>query len=549
MRWGLARSSCWASALALLMVTVAEAAGEKSAKPSELIFIVQIVLLIAVGRGLGEIMQRIGQASVIGELLAGLLLGPSLFGWLWPSAHEAIFPQTPEQKALIEGLARFGILLLLLLTGMETDLKLVRKIGRAAVTISVAGIVVPFACGFALGQFLPENLLPHPEARLVASLFLGTALSISSVKIVAVVVREMDFMRRNVGQIIVATAIIDDTIGWIIIAVIFSLASRGSIDLTSVGKAVLGTAVFLVFSFTIGRRLVFRLIRFANDNLISSSPVVTVILLLMSAMALITHLIGVHTVLGAFVAGVLVGESPILTKQIDERLRGLIASLFMPVFFGLAGLSADLTILKDPGLLFLTMLLVLIASLGKFGGAYAGGSVGGLTRRECFALASGMNARGSTEVIIATIGLSMGVLSQNMFSMIVTMAILTTMAMPPMLRAALARLPLGKDEKVRMEREELEEKGFVANLERLLLAVDESANAKFAAHIAGLLAGARGLPITVLHVGSRARQQKGRDEEESHEAVVKRAAETVSTDDHDDAGRVDVTTRVRKSGL
>jgi Kef-type K+ transport system membrane component KefB len=207
------------------MITAAGAAAEKSTRPSEFIFIVQIVLLIAVGRGLGEIMQRLGQPSVIGELLAGLLLGPSLFGWLWPAAQNAIFPPAAEQKALIEGLAHFGILLLLLLTGMETDLKLVRRVGRAAITISVAGILVPFFCGFALGQFLPEILLPHPEQRLVASLFLGTALSISSVKIVAVVVREMNFMRRNVGQIIVATAVIDDTIGWIIIAIIFSLAS------------------------------------------------------------------------------------------------------------------------------------------------------------------------------------------------------------------------------------------------------------------------------------------------------------------------------------
>ena len=289
MRWGPAQSSCWALALVLLMITVAEAAGEKSAKPSEFIFIVQIVLLIAIGRGLGEIMQRIGQPSVIGELLAGLLLGPSLFGWLWPEAQSAIFPQTPEQKAMIEGVAQFGILLLLLLTGMETDLKLVRRVGKAAIAISIAGIAVPFICGFLLGQFLPQNLLPHPEARLVASLFLGTALSISSVKIVAVVVREMNFMRRNVGQIIVATAVIDDTIGWIIIAIIFSLASRGSLDLFSVGQAVLGTLSFLAVSFTIGRRLVFQLIRWANDHLVSSAAVITVILLLMSGMALTTH--------------------------------------------------------------------------------------------------------------------------------------------------------------------------------------------------------------------------------------------------------------------
>ena len=537
----------WAVIALLLMVSAADADGEKSARPSEFIFLVQITLLIAVGRGLGELMQRIGQPSVMGELLGGLLLGPSLFGWVWPAAQSAIFPASGEQKALIDGVAQFGILLLLLLTGMETDLKLVRKVGRAAITISIAGIALPFACGFGLGEFLPESLLPHPEARLVASLFLGTALSISSVKIVAVVVREMNFMRRNVGQIIVATAIIDDTIGWIIIAMIFSLASRGSLDIFSVGQALLGTLVFLGVSFTIGRRLVFWLIRWANDNLVSSAAVITVILLLMSAMAMITHLIGVHTVLGAFIAGVLVGESPILTQQIDERLRGLIASLFMPVFFGLAGLSADLTVLKDPNLFLLTGALILIASVGKFGGAFAGGALGGLTRKESFALASGMNARGSTEVIIATIGLSMGVLSQNLFSMIVTMAILTTMAMPPMLRAALSRLPLGKAEKERLEREAVEEKGFVANLERLLLAVDESANAKFAAHIAGLLAGARGLPITVLHVGSRARsQEKNREDEGSHETVVRNAAKAIAEIDEESTGDVDVTTRARK---
>lgn len=549
MRWRLLRSIFWTCVALLLMVAVAGAGADsqKSAKPSEFLLIVQIALLLAVGRGLGEIMQRIGQPSVIGELLAGLLLGPSLLGWLWPAAQSAVFPPAPEQKALLEGIAQFGILLLLLLTGMETDLKLVRKVGRAAVAISIAGIVVPFLCGFALGQFLPENLLPHPEARLVASLFMGTALSISSVKIVAVVVREMNFMRRNVGQIIVATAVIDDTIGWIIIAIIFSLASHGSLDILAVAQAVLGTLAFLAISFTIGRRLVFQLIRWANDTLVSSAAVITVILLLMSGMALITHLIGVHTVLGAFVAGVLVGESPILAHQIDDRLRGLISSLFMPVFFGLAGLSTDLTVLKDPNLLLLTAALILIASVGKFGGAFVGGAIGGLSRKESLALASGMNARGSTEVIIATIGLSMGVLSQNLFSMIVTMAILTTMAMPPMLRAALAQLPLTKDEKARLEREEAEQKGFVANLERMLLAVDESVNAKFASHIAGLLAGARELPITVLHVGPRAKhQERKRAEQESHETAVKNAAKAVAQADEDSMGNVEVTTRARQ---
>jgi nucleotide-binding universal stress UspA family protein len=281
--------------------------------------------------------------------------------------------------------------------------------------------------------------------------------------------------------------------------------------------------------------------------------VIAVILLLMGGMALATHLIGVHMVLGAFVAGVLVGESPILTRHIDLQLRGLIMGLFMPVFFGLAGLSADLTILKDPTLLALTFALIAIASVGKFTGAFIGGAFGGMTRWESLALACGMNARGSTEVIVATIGLSMGVLTQNLFTMIVTMAVLTTLAMPPMLRWVLVRLPLSKEEGARLEREEFEAKGFVANLERLLLAVDESANGKFASRLTGLIAGARGIPTTVLHVGRKAgRQEEKRGNEKSAEATVKAGARTTAAVEEEaeekKPSKVEVLTRVKKTG-
>jgi Kef-type K+ transport system membrane component KefB/nucleotide-binding universal stress UspA family protein len=489
---------CSCAAVLLLSTLPAFAADSPQSGPSEAIFLAQLVILMLVGRLLGEAMQRIGQPSVMGQLLAGILLGPSLLGWLWPDLQHWIFPAAKEQKSMIDAVSQFGILLLLLLTGMETDLKLVRKVGRAAASVSLTGVAVPFGCGVGLGLLLPESLLPDPGKRLLTSLFLGIALSISSIKIVAAIVREMNFTRRNLGQVIVASAIMEDTIGWIIIAITFGLAEAGTIDLANVAKSVLGTAVFLTASFTIGRPLVFYAIRFANDNFKSDFPVITTILVIMGAMALTTHFIGVHTVLGAFTAGVLIGESPILTKHIDEQLRGLIVAFFMPVFFGTAGLSADLTVLKDPQLLMLALGLIAIASIGKFAGAFVGGKIGGLTRAEGLALACGMNARGSTEVIVASIGLAMGALTQNLFTMIVTMAFVTTMGMPPMLRWSLARVPLGKAEKERLEREEFEAKGFVSNLERLLLVVDESPNGKFTSHVAGLIASRGGLPTTVL---------------------------------------------------
>jgi Kef-type K+ transport system membrane component KefB/nucleotide-binding universal stress UspA family protein len=470
---------------------------------SEALFLAQIVLLLLVGRLMGEAMQRIGQPAVMGQLIAGILLGPSVFGAIWPGAQRALFASSPQQQSMIDAVSQLGILMLLLLTGMETDLKLVKQARRAAISTSVSGILVPFACGFALGELLPAAMLPKPDQRIITSLFLGTALSIASVKIVAMVVREMGFMRRNVGMALIASAIVDDTIGWVIVAIISGLAVHGRVDALALGESVLGTAIFLAASFTLGRRLVFSIIRWTNDSFVSEVPVVTAILVIMGTMALTTYLIGVNTVLGAFVAGILIGESPILTRHINEQLRGLVVALFMPIFFSLAGLHADLTHLRDSTLFFLTIGLILIASLGKFAGAFFGGAIGGLRARECLALGCGMNARGSTEVIVASIGLSMGALSQDLFTMIVAMAVVTTMAMPPSLRWAFSRLPLRSDERVRLEREAFEATGFVTNIERLLVAADDSANGKLARRLADMLARSRGIPMTVLHLGRR----------------------------------------------
>ena len=364
------------------LTSVAYAVEPNASGRSEALFFAQLGLLLLIGRGLGEIMQKLGQPAVMGQLLGGVLLGPSVLGLVWPDFQHTLFPGTPEQKSMINAVSQLGILMLLLLTGMETDLRLVRRVGRAAIAVAAAGVTLPFICGFALGEMLPDSILPNPQARFVSSLFLATALSISSIKIVAMVVREMNFMRRDVGQIIVASAILEDSSGWIIIAISFGLASSGTIDVRSAMFAILGTLLFMAFSLTVGRRVVFWLIRWTNDNFASEYAVITVILLIMIAMALITYAIGVQTVLGAFVAGVLVGELPILTRHIDQQLRGLIAALFMPVFFGLSGLSADLTILKNPNLLLLAVGLIVIASFGKFAGAFVGGKLGGLNREN-----------------------------------------------------------------------------------------------------------------------------------------------------------------------
>jgi Kef-type K+ transport system membrane component KefB/nucleotide-binding universal stress UspA family protein len=497
-------SALGALTLSFLPIGTAFAATPEGSAPSDAVFVAEIVVLLIVGRALGELMHRVGQPAIVGQLLAGILVGSSVLGALWPEGEALLFPRHAAQRSMIDGVGQLGVLMLLLLTGMETDLELVAKVRRAAASVSMTGIAVPFICGFVTGEFfLPDSLLPTPERRLVTALFLGTALSISSIKIVAMVVREMNFMRRDLGQVIIASAIIEDSIGWIVIAITFSLATQGKIDAGSLARSLGGTAVFLIASLTLGRKVVHTLIRWANDRLTSELPVITVILVIMGAMALTTHLIGVHTVLGAFVAGVLIGESPILTRHIEGQLRGLITALFMPIFFALAGLNTDITILHNPHLLLVTIGIILIASIGKFGGAFLGGEIGGLTKHESLALGIAMNARGSTEVIIASIGLSIGALTPDLYTIIVAMAVATTMAMPPTLRWALGRLPIRPEEKQRLEREEFEANGFVANIERILLTVDDSASGQLASRLAGLVASPRGLPTTTLRVEGR----------------------------------------------
>lgn len=486
--------------LLLQLVTGTALAAEtgKAAAPTA-VFFAEIVVLLVVGRMLGEAAHRCGLPAVMGQLVGGVLLGPSLLGLVWPAGQAALFPPAADRQ-MLEGVAQLGVLLLLLLTGMETDFALVRKAKRTAIAVSLCGIAIPFALGGVLGLAVPAELLPHPEKRLVAALFLGTALSISSVKILAMVIRDLGFIRRNLGQVMLSAAIIDDTIGWVTIGIVLGIAQRGHVDIGALAGSVAGTALFLALSFTIARRLVFWLIRYSNDHFESEFPVVTTILVVTCLMALATEAIGVHTVLGAFVAGVIVGQSPILTRHIDEQLRGLISAVFAPIFFGLAGVSADLTVLANPRTLLLTLGLILVASVGKFSGAFIGGRIGGLTAREALALGCGMNARGSTEVIVASIGLATGALSRDLYTMIVTMAVLTTLAMPPTLRWAMRSLPMSEEEKRRLDREALEARSFVPSIERVLFVADRSANGRLAARLAGLLTRLRQIPTSVLPV-------------------------------------------------
>ncbi|HEU4754952.1 MAG TPA: cation:proton antiporter, partial [Armatimonadota bacterium] len=293
-----------------------------------LLLILQVAILLGVARLFGELALRLGQPPVIGQLLAGILLGHSVLGALWPELKALVFPVEATQSYLLEVVSWIGVLFLLLLTGLETDVALIRRQGRPVLFVSLAGILFPFALGVGLGYLLPPALLTTPESRLVLALFLGTVLSVSSVPVIAKILLDMRLLRRDVGQLILAAALAHDTVGWLILGVIASLAAGGTVELGVVGKTVLGTALFLLFAATLGRTLTRRLLRWVNDRLRIEQAVLTAVVVLMLLAAAATQALGVHAVLGAFVMGILVRESPVVGERVLHPLEAVTGAIF-----------------------------------------------------------------------------------------------------------------------------------------------------------------------------------------------------------------------------
>src|SRR5690554_2381303 len=211
-----------------------------------LALIIQIAVLLLAARGLGEVAQRLNQPSVVGEILAGILLGPSLLSGLVPGLGEWIIPQTEVQGYLLEVVSLIGVMFLLLITGLETDLALIRRQAKAAAGSSIGGILVTFTSGFLLGTFLPDSLLADPDRRIVFALFIATAMSISAIPVIAKVLMDLNLMRRDIGQTIIASGMSDDTVGWVLLSIVAGLAGTGAITAGSVFRAVGSVGLFLV---------------------------------------------------------------------------------------------------------------------------------------------------------------------------------------------------------------------------------------------------------------------------------------------------------------
>lgn len=472
---------------------------------SLLIFLVQFALLLLVARAFGLIAARFGMPSVVGELLAGLILGPTILGGIAPGLHEAIFtPDDPAQGHLLEIVSFLGVMLLLVLTGLETDIALILARRTTALKVSLGGIIVPFITGFGVALVLPDSFVNDPDQHLTFALFMGTAMSISAIPVIAKVLIEMRIIRRDIGQLTLAAGMVDDTIGWILLSIVAGLASSGAVSAGAAAASVIRVVGFLAIAFTLGRWLVVRIVRWVTTAVPGDGPLLTTLVVLALGFAAATQALNIEAVLGAFVLGIVAGQIRRVDHGIIHTLESVALAIFAPVFFASAGLRVDLSALADPEVLAIGVLVLAIAIGGKFVGAYIGAATAGLGRWEALSLGAGMNARGALEIIVATIGLNLGVLTPEMFTIIVMVAIVTSLMAPPLLRFLLPRVPMGEEERARLAREEGERTSMLAGVHRVLLPTRGGTNSQLAAQLLQRIAVGRDLDVTVLHVGEGA---------------------------------------------
>lgn len=432
----------------------------------------QVAVLLLSARLLGSLAQRLGQPGVVGEILAGVVLGPSLLSGLVPAVAEWIVPQTPVQGYLLETVALVGVMLLLVVTGLETDLALIRRRIRVAFGVAVGGLVLPFATGLVLGFWLPDELLADSDARTVFALFVATALSISAIPVLAKVLMDLDLMRRELGQTMLAAGMIDDISGWTLLGLVTALAGAGSLTGAIVAETVLLVVVFVVATATVGRWLVTNSLRFVQERIDSRDAVLTLIIALAFAWGAFSQALHLEPVIGAFAVGILFGRLPRLPADAVHKLESMALAVFAPVFFATAGLKVDVGAILEPRLLAFTLLVIAVATVGKVVGAYLGARyLSGQDHWTALAFGSGLNARGALEIIIATIGLSLGILSVEMFSIIVVMAVVTSVMAPVALRFCLARIGTGDEESTRLARADAIGATFGARLRRVLVPV------------------------------------------------------------------------------
>lgn len=393
------------------------------------ILLAQIVTIIFVARFFGWICKKIGQPSVIGEIIAGIVLGPSLIGLYFPEFSAALFPT--ESLGNLQFLSQIGLILFMFVIGMELDLKVLKNKAHEAVVISHASIIIPFALGMCLAYFIYQSFAPKGVEFLSFGLFLGIAMSITAFPVLARIVQERGMQKTRLGTIVITCAAADDITAWCLLAAVIAIVKAGSFvsSLYIIGMAI----AYVIFMIKVVRPFLKRVgdLHASKEKL--SKPIVAIFFLTLIISSYATEVIGIHALFGAFMAGAIMPENAKFRNIFIEKVEDVALVLLLPLFFVFTGLRTEIGLLNDPYLWKVTGLIIVVAVVGKFVGSALAAKFVGQNWKDSLTIGALMNTRGLMELVVLNIGYDLGVLTPEIFAMMVIMALVTTFMTGPAL--------------------------------------------------------------------------------------------------------------------
>jgi Kef-type K+ transport system membrane component KefB len=397
-----------------------------------LAFLLALAVLLGVARLLGEAARAIGLPMVVGEIAAGILLGETGLGRLHGSLHAYLFPKAAP-AAMLGGYTTIAVVLLLVVAGLEVDLGIVKRRGKSAIIVATLGMLMPLAGGFLLGHLVPDSLVA-PEHRNLFALFMGVALSISALPVIAKTLLDLGLFKTDVGLLVMTAAMINDLVGWIAFSILVGPLKGGGIEVKQLFVTI-GLAVgFAGACLLLGRPLVDRvlgLLESSTQREAAPGRVLSFVIVAAMLGAAATQAIGIHAVLGGFIVGVAIGESPRLKERTRQTIQQFVTNVFAPVFFASVALRVDFLAKFDVGL---CLTVFVIASVAKVVGCGVGARVSGLPWRESIAIGFGLNARGAMEIVLALLARDAGLVDDRVFVALVTMAIGTSLVAGPVMK-------------------------------------------------------------------------------------------------------------------
>jgi len=398
--------------------------------PNLFTLVLQIAVILAVCRVVGTLFLKIHQPRVVGEMFAGIMLGPSLLGWIAPQISAYLFP--PSSLGFLNALSQVGVVIFMFLVGLGINPKELKEQGHAAVLTSHVSITAPFVLASFLSIYLYPKLSDDSVAFTSFALFMGAAMSITAFPVLARILTERDMLQSRLGTVAIACAAVDDVTGWCILAYIVLLIRSAHIA-TPIWLTVGGLIAFALIMIYVVRRLLQRFETIYRERGAVSENVMALMLLLVLASALCTEWLGLHLLFGAFLMGAIMPKEPKFVRYVLDRFETITVTLLLPLFFAFTGLRTNIGLVKGQEMWIYCALIILVATTGKLGGSMLASWLAGMPIREAAGLGTLMNTRGLMELVILNIGLDIKVISPALFSMMVIMALFTTFMTSPVL--------------------------------------------------------------------------------------------------------------------